>query len=180
MKTRQVFALKFCRLPKVDDTPGLILLTIDLSRGVGRPRKVGVLTDIALRGRLGHYDLHSANELAALRKALQPDRGQVTVHEGWSGLSSCLRFWHDFAGSQIRPVEWICEVCAAVNREDVGASVGETYSRACRCGRIERITTISLLPRLNGPGESAGPTHSPARDMVSSPIPPTDRIPYKN
>lgn len=149
MTTRQVFALKFRRLPRVDETPGLILLTIDLSAGVGRPRKVGVLTDVALRGRLGHYDLHSANELAAIRKALQPDRGQITVHEGWSGPGRCLEFWHDFVGSRIRAVEWTCGSCSAVNREDVGANVGETYSRACPCGRVERITTASHLPRLN-------------------------------
>lgn len=149
MKTQQIFALKFSRLPKVDDTPGLVLLTIDVSNGVGPLRKVGALTDVALRGRLGHYDLHSANELSAIRKALQLDRGQVTVHEGWSGLSSCLKFWHGFIGSQIRPVEWTCEECAALNRENVGASVGETYSRACKCGKIERITTTSHLPPMN-------------------------------
>jgi hypothetical protein len=148
MKTQQIFALKFCRLPKVDETPGLILLTIDASNGIERPRKIGVLTDVALRGRLGHYDVHSANELAAIRKALQPDRGQITVQEGWSGLGSCLKFWHGFIGSQIRPVEWICERCAAVNREDVGANVGETYSCACKCGKIERITTASRLPQM--------------------------------
>jgi len=149
MKTQQIFTLKFSRLSKVDDTPGLILLTIDLSGGVGRPRQVGALTDVALRGRLGHYDLHSANELAAIHKALGFERGQVTVLEGWSGLNSCLKFWHDFVGSQIRPVEWTCDRCASVNREDVGASVGETYSRACRCGKVEKITTVSQLPRAS-------------------------------
>jgi hypothetical protein len=149
MKTQQIFALKFCRLPKVDDTPGLILLTVDPSGGTGRPRQVGALTDVALRGRLGHYDLHSANELAAIHKALRSDRGQVTVHEGWSGLGSCLKFWHDFVGSQIRSVEWTCERCASVHREEVGANVGETYSRACRCGKIERITTASQFARMN-------------------------------
>jgi hypothetical protein len=149
MKTQQIFALKFCRLPRVDDTAGLILLTIDASHGVERPHKVGALTDVALRGRLGHYDLHSANELAVIRTALQSDRGEVTVHESWSGLSSCLKFWHGFIGSQIRPVEWICEECAAPNREDVGANLGETYSRACQCGKIERITTAPQWPPMN-------------------------------
>jgi hypothetical protein len=76
---------------------------------------------------------------------LQPESGQITIHETWSGLGSCLRFWHDFVGSQIRPVEWICEGCAAVNRRNVGSSVGETSSHACKCGRIERITAASLL-----------------------------------
>lgn len=148
MKTQQVFALKFSRLPKVDDSPGLVLLAIDASDGVGPPRKIGALTDVALRGRIAHYDLHSANEVAAIRQALRPDDGHVTVHEGWSGLGSCLHFWHDFVGSQIRPVEWTCERCAALNRENVGASVGETFSRACKCGKIKRITTAAHLPPM--------------------------------
>jgi len=145
MRPQQILALKLCRLPAVGETPGLILLTVDVSDGVDRPRQVGVLTDVALRGRLGHYDLHSANELAAIRKALQPESGQITIHETWGGPGSCLRFWHDFVGSQIRPVEWICEGCAAPNRQDVGASVGETSSHSCKCGRIERITATSPL-----------------------------------
>ena len=145
MRAQQILALKLRRLPAVGETPGLIILTVDVSQGVEPPRQVGALTDVALRGRLGHYDLHSANELAAIRKALQPERGQITIHETWSGLGSCLRFWHDFVGSQIRPVEWICEGCAAVNRQNVGSSVGETSSHSCKCGRIERITASSPL-----------------------------------
>jgi len=145
VRAQQILALKLSRLPAVDEKPGLILLTVDVSDGVDRPRQVGVLTDVALRGRLGHYDLHSANELAAIRKALQPESGQITIHETWAGPGSCLRFWHDFVGSQIRPVEWICEGCSALNRLDVGASVGETSSHSCKCGRIERITATSPL-----------------------------------
>ena len=145
MRAQQTLALKLCRLPAVDETPGLIVLTVDLSHGIDPPRQVGVLTDVALRGRLGHYDLHSANELAAIRKALQPESGQITIHETWAGPGSCLRFWHDFVGSQIRPVEWTCEVCAALNRQDVGSNVGETSSHSCKCGRVERITTTSPL-----------------------------------
>jgi hypothetical protein len=147
MRAQQILALKLCRLPAVDEAPGLILLMVDVSDGVDPPRQVGVLTDVALRGRLGHYDLHSANELAAIRKALQTESGQITIHETWSGLGSCLRFWHEFVGSQIRPVEWTCEGCAALNRQDVGSNVGETSSHSCKCGRVERITTTSpLLP----------------------------------
>ena len=78
----------------------------------------------------------------------------VTVQENWSGLGSCLQFWHDFVGSQIRPVEWTCEKCAAVNREDVGASVGETFSRACRCGKVKRITTVAYLPPMRQAGKT--------------------------
>lgn len=147
MKTQQIFAIEFSRLPRVDESPGLVLLTIDGSNGAPR-RKIGIITDVALRGRLAHYDLHSANEVAAIRQALRADHGHVTVHEGWSGLGSCLQFWHDFMGSQIRPVEWTCERCGAVNRENVGASVGETFSRACKCGKIKRITTVSHLPSM--------------------------------
>src|SRR6266542_6990571 len=140
MKTQQIFAIKFSRLPRVGDSAGLILLHIDTSNGAEPPRRIGALTDVALRGRLAHYDLHSANEVAAIRQALGQDRGQVTVYEGWSGLGSCLQFWHSFVGSQIRPVEWTCETCSAPNRADVGASVGETFPRACKCGKVKRIT----------------------------------------
>jgi hypothetical protein len=147
-KTKQVFAITCSRLPRVDDSPGLVFLTIEGSDGLRAPRKVGAVTDVALRGRLAHFDLHSANEVAAIRQALRADDGQVTVHEGWSSLGSCLQFWHDFVGSQIRPVEWTCEKCASPNRVEVGASVGETYSRACSCGRVKRITTAAYLPPM--------------------------------
>ena len=148
MKTQQVFAIEFRRLPRVDESPGLVVLASDASNGAGPARKIGALTDVALRSRLAHFDVHSANEVAAIRKALNPDNGQVTIHEGWSGLSSCLQFWHDFVGSRIRPIEWTCERCATSNRENVGASVGETYSRACKCGKVKRITSAPYLPRL--------------------------------
>ena len=148
MKAQQVFSINFSRLPKVDESPGLVLLTIGPS-GVPAPaRRIGLVTDVALRGRLAHFGIHSANEVAAIRRALGPDNGQVTVSEGWSGLGSCIQFWHDFVGSQIRPVEWTCAKCTAVNRVDVGASVGETFSRACRCGTIKRITTVAYLPSM--------------------------------
>jgi hypothetical protein len=144
----QDFAIQFRRLPRVDESPGLVLLAIHASTGLKPPRRIGVLTDVALRGRLAHFDLHSANELAAIRQALRPDNGQVTVHEGWSGAGSCLQYWHDFVGSEVRPIEWTCERCSAVNRIDVGASVGETFSRACKCGKVQRITTAAHLPPM--------------------------------
>jgi hypothetical protein len=148
LKTQQLFAIRFSRLAKVDDAQGLVSLTIDDSNGVTPPRKIGALTDVALRGRLAHYDLHSANEVAAIRRALLPEHGEITVHEGWPGLTSCLRFWHDFIGSQIRPVEWTCERCGSANGEKVGASVGETFSRACKCGKAKQITTVAYLPAM--------------------------------
>jgi hypothetical protein len=148
VKTNPTFAIQLTRLPKVDALPGLVLLSIDGSNGEKPARKVGALTDVALRGRLAHWNLHPANEVAALRKALSLDEGQVTVLEGWSGLASCLHFWSDFTGSQIRPVEWQCDQCAEVQKENVGAGVGETISLRCKCGTTKRITTQAYLPRL--------------------------------
>jgi hypothetical protein len=147
-KAGQVFGLGLRRLPRVDESDGLVMLTIDSPNGTSPPRKVGALTDAALRGRLAHFDLHSANEVAAIRHALREDNGQVTVFEAWSGLGSCLQFWHDYVGSQVRTVEWTCDSCSAINRLAVGASVGETYSRACRCGRVKQITTTSHIPPM--------------------------------
>ena len=148
MRTQQIIAIRFSREPRVDESPGLVGLSIDESAGAVPPRRIGALTDVALRGRLAHFDLHSANEVAAIRKALAADCGQFTVHEGWPGLANCLRFWNDFVGSKIREVEWTCDRCSAVNREKVGSSEGETYSRACRCGRVKRITNVVHIPRL--------------------------------
>ena len=87
MKKQEVISIKFSRLPKVDETPGLVTLAI-ASDGPAPPRRLGALTDVALRGRLAHYDLHGANEVAAIRAALRTDNGQITVRESWSGLNS--------------------------------------------------------------------------------------------
>jgi hypothetical protein len=148
MKPQPIFAIRFVRQPRVDDSPGLVAFSIGAAPEASPSRTIGALTDVALRGRLAHFDVHSANEVAAIRKALVADSGQMTVHEGWPGLSSCLEFWEGFAGSRIRIVEWSCERCSAVNRENIGSSVGETYSRACKCGRVKRITTASSLPQM--------------------------------
>lgn len=147
IKTQQIFAIEFRRLPRVEGSVGLVLASIDTTNGASAPRKIGMLTDVALRGRLAHYDLHNANEVAAIRKALGQDNGRFTVYEGWSGLATCLRFWHSFVGSQIQPIEWTCEKCSASNRADVGASVGETFARACKCGAVKKITTTARLAR---------------------------------
>jgi hypothetical protein len=148
VKTQQIFSIRCSRLPSVDANPGLVLLVIDGADAMGRPRQIGAVTDVAFRGRLAHYDLHSANEVAAIRKALRPNDGEVVIREGWSDLGSLLHFWHDFVGSRIRPIAWSCESCAASYRENVGGSVGETFSRACRCGRVARITVASDLPSM--------------------------------
>jgi hypothetical protein len=145
-KTQQIFALSLSRLPRVDETRGLVALRVSGANGRGEGRKLGDLSDVALRGRLAHFGVHPANELAAIRRALDVDDGEITIHEGWPGLDSCLRFWNEFTGSQIRVVEWKCERCEAVHQDNVGANVGETYSRACRCGRVTRITTPTDIP----------------------------------
>ena len=136
---QQTFAVLLTRLAKVDETPALIMLQVD--SGNGEPlTQMGTLTDAALRGRLSHFDLHSANEVATIRQALKNEAGKTTLYESWPNLDSCLQFWYSFFGSQIRPVEWTCEKCATVNREDVGSSAGEPFSRACRCGQVLAIT----------------------------------------
>ena len=135
----QTFAVLLTRLAKVGDSPGLILLQVD--SGAGEPlTRIGALTDAALRGRLSHFDLHSANEVATIRQALKTEAGKTTLYESWPSLEGCLQFWYSFFGSQIRPVEWTCEKCATVNREDVGSSAGEPFSRACQCGQVLAIT----------------------------------------
>jgi acyl CoA:acetate/3-ketoacid CoA transferase alpha subunit len=75
--------------------------------------------------------------------------GFATVYEGWSGAGSCLQFWHGFVGSQIRPIEWTCEGCAKPQHQDVGASVGETFLHACKCGTVKGTTAT---PRLTPVG----------------------------
>jgi hypothetical protein len=136
----QTFAVLLTRLAKVDESPGLILLQVDSGAG-DPPTRIGALTDAALRGRLSHFDLHSANEVATVRQALKNEKGKTTLYESWPSLELCLQFWYGFFGSQIRPVEWTCEKCSTVNREDVGSSAGEPFSRACACGQV-LITTV--------------------------------------
>jgi hypothetical protein len=77
----------------------------------------------------------------------KPDNGQITVRESWSGLNSCLHFWHDFVGSQIPESGSSCGI-AAHEGYHLGASGGETFSRACKCGKIKKITTAAHLPPM--------------------------------
>jgi len=132
------------RLPAVNNRPGLISFLIDSAEG-GNSRP-GTLTDAALRGRLAHFDAHSANEIAGVRKALSADNGSAIVYESWPALDSCLRFWYGFVGSQIRPIESACEACGALNRGAVGGAVGESFLRLCGCGQVSRITVPNHLP----------------------------------
>jgi hypothetical protein len=145
LNTPQTFAILLSRLPRVENTPGLILLRVDASRGSEAPTTVGTLTDAALRGRLAHFDLHSANELAAVRKALSADSGEATVYESWSALENCLQFWYGFTGSQIRLMAWTCEACGKTRRESIGGSVGESFPRLCACGQATRLTVPKTI-----------------------------------
>ena len=137
---QQTFAIQLSRLPKVGDAPGLILLTVAAPEGAEAPKKVGALTDAALRGRLAHFDAHSANEISALRKALSQESGKATIYERWPRLDGCLQFWHSFVGSRIRALAWTCEKCSTTERENVGGSSGECFLRRCKCGQVNRIT----------------------------------------
>lgn len=140
----QTFAILLSRLPAVDNVPGLITFLVDAAEA--SPAKAGTLTDAALRGRLAHFDAHSANEVAAVRKALASANGRITVYESWSGVRGCLQFWHGFIGSQIRPIAWACEACGAANRDSIGGSVGESFLRRCACGQATRITVPKYGP----------------------------------
>lgn len=147
MKGPQTFAIVLSRLPAVDQGPGLIRFLIDTSTATRTSANRGTLTDAALRGRLAYFDAHSANEIAAVRRALAIESGQATVYESWPALEGCLRFWYGFVGSQIRPIEWGCEACRVSNRDSVGGTVGESFTRRCSCGHVSRVT----VPRT-GPG----------------------------
>jgi hypothetical protein len=145
--SQQTFAIALSRLPAVDNAPGLISFLVDITgSGAGAAARPGTLTDAALRGRLAHFNVHSANEVAAVRKALSAEDGHVTVFESWSGAGVCLQFWHGFIGSQIRPIAWTCEACGTANRDSIGGSVGESFFRRCGCGQATRITVPKYGP----------------------------------
>jgi hypothetical protein len=142
MPSAQKIAILLSRLPEVEGAPrlGLIRLSVDTSEGAAPPARVGALTDAALRGRLAHFDQHSANEIAAVRQALGKDGGCVTVHETWSGLRSCLQFWSGFIGSRIQTFAWLCEQCGSSAEAKVGGTVGEQFGLRCKCGQVQQIT----------------------------------------
>lgn len=146
------FAIGLTRLARVDESPGLILLTVGESTGTA-PKRIGLLTDAALRGRLAHFDAHSANEIAAIRRALLLESGHTTIFETWSDLPGCLSFWSGFMGLQIRRIEWTCESCGVAAAESIGGSVGELFPVLCRCGGKTRVavpkyaTEIDLVTR---------------------------------
>ena len=140
MKAGPVFAIRLRRLRRADDTARLISVSIADSGGKGVARRIGALTDIALRARLSHWNLHSANEVAALRKALDGEPGEVTLYEGWPAVGNCRHFWRDFVGSPITRLEWSCDGCQSPAGRQVGASRGETVPLKCKCGTVGRMT----------------------------------------
>jgi len=140
MSGSQTVAIHLRRLPKIEREPGLILLRVDTSQGQKPPTTMGTITDAALRGRLAHHNLHSANEIAAVRHALASEAGETTVYECWPSLESCLQFWHEFIGSRIRLMAWTCESCGTTSSESLAGSVGESLTRGCRCGGATRVT----------------------------------------
>ena len=149
LKRRRTYAIGLSRLPRVDESPGLILLTVDSSDSAAAPRKIGVLTDAALRGRLAHFDAHSANEIAAIRRMLSLESGQTTVYETWSTLKSCLGFWSGFTGLQIRPIAWTCDKCGATGEDSIGGSVGESFPLLCPCGQVTKVCVPKYAPEMD-------------------------------
>jgi hypothetical protein len=157
MKAARTFAIMLSRMPTIENVPGLISFLVDSSGGTRVPVKTGTLTDAALRGRLAHFDVHSANEIAAVRKALSTESGQVIVYESWPALDGCLRFWYGFVGSVIRPITWACEACQKENRDSVGGSVGESFLRRCDCGHVARVTVPNHRPIQSAAAAPAAP-----------------------
>jgi hypothetical protein len=136
----QTFVIRLRRLDQVGGSQGLIQLSVGPSEPTRSPKAMGFLTDVALRGRLAHFSLHSANEIAALRKVLVNGQGQATVYERWPKLADCLRFWHAFVGSQIRRIAWTCENCGKAEGDNIGGSAGEFFLSRCSCGQVQRVT----------------------------------------
>jgi hypothetical protein len=137
---QQRFTISLRRLDAVGGSPGLIQLSVQPSEQAGSAETMGALTDVALRARLAHFDLHPANEIAFLRKALAQSQGQATLRESWPELASCVRFWNGFIGSQIRRMAWTCEKCGRTAGENIGGSVGEVFLSRCPCGQVLRVT----------------------------------------
>lgn len=140
MTAGPVFAIRLRRLRRAGDAARLVAVSIADSGRNGVARRIGALTDVALRARISHWNLHSANQVAALRKALDGERGEATLHEGWPALADCWHFWRDFVGSKITRLEWSCAGCRNPAERQVGAIRGETVPLACKCGTVGRMT----------------------------------------
>lgn len=130
------FTIRLTRLPPAGTAPGLAGLIAVAVQSPDRKRaaRLGSLTDVALRSRLAHFDAHSANEIAALRRALASEGGEFLLIERWPGREACLRSWYGFTGAKMRLIEWTCEKCAASCRENAGGGPGELFLLVCACG----------------------------------------------
>jgi len=171
MTSASVFAIRLRRLRRAGDAARLISVSIADSGGKGVARRIGSLTDIALRARISHWNLHSANEVAALRKALDGEAGEATLYEGWPALANCWHFWRDFVGSQITRLEWSCDGCQSPAERQVGASVGETVPLACKCGTVGRMTVGSLIREAEASASQGQASGRPAGTPKTSPRP---------
>ena len=144
--SRPTFGITLVRLPPIDEAPGLIAVTVVSSSRSRTPAVIGLLTDAALRGRLSHFDWHSANEIAAIRRALGAPSGEITIYEGWPAMAGCVEFWTNFVGLQVHAMTWTCEQCGTAAHEQIGGSVGETFPRRCDCGKVARLTIPKYAP----------------------------------
>jgi len=131
--SRVVFDLALRRLRPASASPGLISLT------VRRPTILGTLTDAALRARLAHFDAHSANEIAALRRALDREGGEYAFTEEWRDREEFLKHWCGFLGSPVQPMDWTCEECGDTGAVRLGRAAGEAVQLRCARGHAVAI-----------------------------------------
>lgn len=140
--SRVTFDIALLRLPSPAPWPGLIDLTVRRAGENGRPARLGSLTDAALRARLAHFDAHSANEIAALRKALQPEGGEFALTESWKDRDEFLRHWYGFLGSMVHSTDWKCEACGDAGVERLARASGEVVHVRCARGHAVAIAGI--------------------------------------
>jgi len=137
------FEIGLRRLQDMTPLTGMISLTVREAGETGRATLLGKLTDAALRTRLAHFDVHSANEIAALRRAMAAPGGESSVTETWKDREACLRHWAAFTGSKLNPVEWKCEACGEAGIERLGRAPGELVHIKCARGHVVAIAATT-------------------------------------
>jgi len=130
------FEIGLRRLQEIAPQPGMVSLTVRVAGATSGVAPLGKLTDAALRARLAHFDAHSANEIAALRRAMAAAGGESSVTETWKDREACLRHWDAFTGSKLNPVEWKCEACGDAGIERLGRAPGELVNVKCAHGHV--------------------------------------------
>lgn len=133
---RVTFEIGLRRLPGIAPLAGMVSLTVRAAGDTSRATLLGKLTDAALRARLAHFDAHSANEIAALRRAMAAAGGEFLVTETWKDRDACLRHWYAFTGSKLQPVDWKCETCGEAGVERLGRAAGEVVHVKCAHGHV--------------------------------------------